>query len=163
VGTGCSQDVPCPGAWLATWNHCALPQDGNLPSGESMVRQFLQGQRFFQEQFGRICSEVLALSQRPFLTHHLLLCMRVSLWFCRYAVQVPRVGLLLAAKAMMSKYLLPRVSGQLAQPQALVILLLSPWQVSRVAPRLAHPLSPLQEGLTTKKPSTSLGCGLWPV
>ncbi|XP_074773841.1 alpha-mannosidase 2C1 isoform X3 [Athene noctua] len=34
-----------------------MAQDGNLPSGESMVRQFLQGQRFFQEQFGRICSE----------------------------------------------------------------------------------------------------------
>ncbi|XP_051484223.1 alpha-mannosidase 2C1 isoform X4 [Apus apus] len=32
-------------------------QDGNLPSGESMVRQFLQGQRFFQQQFGQICSE----------------------------------------------------------------------------------------------------------
>lgn len=37
------------------------PQDGNLPGGEAMVRQFLQGQRFFQEQFGRICSEVPAL------------------------------------------------------------------------------------------------------
>ncbi|XP_052664162.1 alpha-mannosidase 2C1 isoform X2 [Harpia harpyja] len=35
----------------------ACSQDGNLPSGESMVRQFLQGQLFFQEQFGRICSE----------------------------------------------------------------------------------------------------------
>ncbi|XP_064312863.1 alpha-mannosidase 2C1 isoform X3 [Phalacrocorax carbo] len=35
----------------------ACSQDGNLPSGESMVRQFLQGQRFFQEQFGKICSE----------------------------------------------------------------------------------------------------------
>ncbi|KAJ6664182.1 hypothetical protein lerEdw1_008398 [Lerista edwardsae] len=32
-------------------------QDGNLPSGESMVRQFLQGQRFFQEEFGKICSQ----------------------------------------------------------------------------------------------------------
>uniref|UniRef100_A0A674K0G2 alpha-mannosidase n=1 Tax=Terrapene triunguis TaxID=2587831 RepID=A0A674K0G2_9SAUR len=32
-------------------------QDGNLPSGESMVRQFLQGQRFFQQQFGKLCSE----------------------------------------------------------------------------------------------------------
>ncbi|XP_074925161.1 alpha-mannosidase 2C1-like [Chelonoidis abingdonii] len=31
--------------------------DGNLPSGESMVRQFLQGQRFFQQQFGKLCSE----------------------------------------------------------------------------------------------------------
>lgn len=37
-----------------------------------MVRQFLQGQRFFQEQFGRICSEVLALFQHAFLAHVLL-------------------------------------------------------------------------------------------
>lgn len=49
-----------------------FPQDGNLPSGESMVRQFLQGQRFFQEQFGQICSEVPALSQHAFLARHLL-------------------------------------------------------------------------------------------
>uniref|UniRef100_A0A663MGR4 alpha-mannosidase n=1 Tax=Athene cunicularia TaxID=194338 RepID=A0A663MGR4_ATHCN len=43
------QFVPVGGTWVE--------MDGNLPSGESMVRQFLQGQRFFQEQFGRICSE----------------------------------------------------------------------------------------------------------
>lgn len=36
------------------------------------MRQFLQGQQFFQEQFGRICSEVLALFQHTFLVHHLL-------------------------------------------------------------------------------------------
>ncbi|XP_053810611.1 alpha-mannosidase 2C1 isoform X1 [Vidua chalybeata] len=41
--------IPVGGTWVE--------MDGNLPSGESMVRQFLQGQRFFQEQFGRICSE----------------------------------------------------------------------------------------------------------
>lgn len=29
-------------------------QDGNLPSGESFVRQFLYGQQFFQEEFGAI-------------------------------------------------------------------------------------------------------------
>ena len=60
------------------------PQDGNLPSGESMVRQFLQGQRFFQEQFGWICSEVLTFSSTPSshtVSFHLLLCARVSLWF----------------------------------------------------------------------------------
>lgn len=33
-------------------------QDGNLPSGESMVRQFLEGQRFFNKEFGRYCKEV---------------------------------------------------------------------------------------------------------
>ncbi|XP_069722800.1 alpha-mannosidase 2C1 isoform X2 [Phaenicophaeus curvirostris] len=41
--------IPVGGTWVE--------MDGNLPSGESMVRQFLQGQRFFQEQFGWICSE----------------------------------------------------------------------------------------------------------
>uniref|UniRef100_A0A8C0BGD3 alpha-mannosidase n=1 Tax=Buteo japonicus TaxID=224669 RepID=A0A8C0BGD3_9AVES len=43
------QFIPVGGTWVE--------MDGNLPSGESMVRQFLQGQLFFQEQFGRICSE----------------------------------------------------------------------------------------------------------
>ncbi|XP_021263154.1 alpha-mannosidase 2C1 isoform X2 [Numida meleagris] len=43
------QFIPVGGTWVE--------MDGNLPSGESMVRQFLQGQRFFQEQFGQICSE----------------------------------------------------------------------------------------------------------
>lgn len=33
-------------------------QDGNLPSGESMVRQFLEGQRFFNHEFGIVCKEV---------------------------------------------------------------------------------------------------------
>nr|XP_044620273.1 alpha-mannosidase 2C1 isoform X3 [Equus asinus] len=32
-------------------------QDGNLPSGEAMVRQFLQGQNFFLQEFGKMCSE----------------------------------------------------------------------------------------------------------
>ncbi|XP_040979556.1 alpha-mannosidase 2C1 isoform X3 [Aquila chrysaetos chrysaetos] len=41
--------IPVGGTWVE--------MDGNLPSGESIVRQFLQGQLFFQEQFGRICSE----------------------------------------------------------------------------------------------------------
>uniref|UniRef100_A0A8C3LKI4 Alpha-mannosidase 2C1 n=1 Tax=Chrysolophus pictus TaxID=9089 RepID=A0A8C3LKI4_CHRPC len=43
------QFIPVGGTWVE--------MDGNLPSGESMVRQFLQGQRFFQQQFGQICSE----------------------------------------------------------------------------------------------------------
>ncbi|XP_035191627.1 alpha-mannosidase 2C1 isoform X3 [Oxyura jamaicensis] len=52
---GCPQE-PSPRAWLGS-RDVLCPQDGNLPSGEAMVRQFLQGQRFFREQFGRICSE----------------------------------------------------------------------------------------------------------
>nr|DBA31660.1 TPA: hypothetical protein GDO54_007453 [Pyxicephalus adspersus] len=43
------QFVPVGGTWVE--------MDGNLPSGESMVRQFLQGQYFFQEEFGNMCSE----------------------------------------------------------------------------------------------------------
>ncbi|XP_062946438.1 alpha-mannosidase 2C1 isoform X2 [Cynocephalus volans] len=37
----------------ATW----VEMDGNLPSGEAMVRQFLQGQNFFLQEFGNLCSE----------------------------------------------------------------------------------------------------------
>ena len=33
-------------------------QDGNLPSGESFVRQFLYGQRYFRKEFGKTCKEV---------------------------------------------------------------------------------------------------------
>ena len=33
-------------------------QDGNIPSGESFVRQFLVGQRFFKQEFGKYCEEV---------------------------------------------------------------------------------------------------------
>ena len=33
-------------------------KDGNLPSGESFIRQFLVGQKFFQQEFGRVCQEV---------------------------------------------------------------------------------------------------------
>ena len=33
-------------------------QDGNMPSGEAFIRQFLLGQRFFQEEFGIKCKEV---------------------------------------------------------------------------------------------------------
>ena len=35
----------------ATW----VEMDGNLPSGESFMRQFLHGQKFFQKHFGSIC------------------------------------------------------------------------------------------------------------
>ncbi|KAK6475249.1 alpha-mannosidase 2C1-like isoform X1 [Huso huso] len=43
------QFVPVGGTWVE--------MDGNLPSGESMVRQFLEGQRFFHKEFGRYCTE----------------------------------------------------------------------------------------------------------
>ncbi|KAB0369387.1 hypothetical protein FD755_019392 [Muntiacus reevesi] len=45
----CGQFVPVGGTWVE--------MDGNLPSGESMVRQFLQGQNFFRQEFGKMCSE----------------------------------------------------------------------------------------------------------
>lgn len=35
-----------------------LLQDGNIPSGESLFRQFLYGQSFFEKEFGITCSEV---------------------------------------------------------------------------------------------------------
>src|SRR3954469_1068333 len=44
------------GRWLpvgGTW----VEPDCNLPSGESLVRQFLHGQRYFEREFGRRCAE----------------------------------------------------------------------------------------------------------
>jgi alpha-mannosidase len=41
--------VPVGGTWIEP--------DCNLPSGESLVRQFLHGQRFFEREFGRRCGE----------------------------------------------------------------------------------------------------------
>ncbi|AWP08416.1 putative alpha-mannosidase 2C1 [Scophthalmus maximus] len=43
------QFIPVGGVWVE--------MDGNLPSGESMVRQFLEGQRFFDQEFGITCRE----------------------------------------------------------------------------------------------------------
>lgn len=43
------QFIPVGGTWVE--------MDGNLPSGESMVRQFLEGQRFFHQEFGMLCKE----------------------------------------------------------------------------------------------------------
>ncbi|XP_036074009.1 alpha-mannosidase 2C1 isoform X8 [Rousettus aegyptiacus] len=43
------QFVPVGGTWVE--------MDGNLPSGEAMVRQFLQGQNFFLQEFGKMCSQ----------------------------------------------------------------------------------------------------------
>ncbi|MDR1280401.1 MAG: glycosyl hydrolase-related protein [Opitutaceae bacterium] len=42
------------GAWVVTGGSWVEP-DCNLPSGESLVRQFLHGQRFFQKEFGHRC------------------------------------------------------------------------------------------------------------
>lgn len=36
---------------------CWVEMDGNLPSGESFCRQFMYGQRFFQDEFGIRCKE----------------------------------------------------------------------------------------------------------
>ena len=41
--------VPVGGTWVEP--------DCNLPSGESLARQFLHGQRFFEREFGRRCRE----------------------------------------------------------------------------------------------------------
>jgi alpha-mannosidase len=41
--------VPVGGTWVEP--------DCNIPSGESMARQFLYGQRFFQAEFGKRCTE----------------------------------------------------------------------------------------------------------
>ncbi|XP_075326037.1 alpha-mannosidase 2C1 isoform X2 [Odontesthes bonariensis] len=43
------QFIPVGGTWVE--------MDGNLPSGESMVRQFLEGQHFFNQEFGMYCKE----------------------------------------------------------------------------------------------------------
>jgi len=43
------QFVPVGGTWVEP--------DCNIPSGESLARQFLHGQRFFQEEFGIHCNE----------------------------------------------------------------------------------------------------------
>lgn len=41
--------VPAGGTWIEP--------DCNIPSGESLIRQFLHGQRFFKQEFGRHCRE----------------------------------------------------------------------------------------------------------
>ena len=41
--------IPCGGTWIEP--------DCNIPSGESLVRQFLLGQRFYEREFGRRCRE----------------------------------------------------------------------------------------------------------
>jgi alpha-mannosidase len=46
---GAGQWVPVGGTWVEP--------DCNLPSGESLVRQFLHGQRFFERELGARCTE----------------------------------------------------------------------------------------------------------
>lgn len=41
--------IPAGGVWVE--------MDGNIPSGESMARQFLHGQNFFKKEFGAFCKE----------------------------------------------------------------------------------------------------------
>ncbi|XP_035663488.1 alpha-mannosidase 2C1-like [Branchiostoma floridae] len=41
--------IPVGGTWVE--------MDGNIPSGESFVRQFLFGQKFFKKEFGAYCKE----------------------------------------------------------------------------------------------------------
>lgn len=43
------QFIPVGGTWVE--------MDGNIPSGESFVRQFLFGQRYFFQEFGQYCTE----------------------------------------------------------------------------------------------------------
>ena len=43
------QFIPVGGTWIEP--------DCNIPSGEALARQFLYGQRFFKQEFGRICKE----------------------------------------------------------------------------------------------------------
>jgi alpha-mannosidase len=45
------------GQWLPVGGMWVEP-DMNLPSGESLVRQFVHGQRYFSSRFGRRCDEV---------------------------------------------------------------------------------------------------------
>jgi alpha-mannosidase len=44
------QWIPVGGMWVEA--------DMNLPAGESLVRQIVQGQRYFEQRFGRRCTEV---------------------------------------------------------------------------------------------------------
>jgi alpha-mannosidase len=44
------------GQWIPTGG-CWIEPDCNIPSGESLVRQFLYGKRFFREEFGVDCKE----------------------------------------------------------------------------------------------------------
>jgi alpha-mannosidase len=49
VKAAAGQFIPAGGTWVEP--------DCNIPSGESLVRQFLLGQRFFKREFGAYCKE----------------------------------------------------------------------------------------------------------
>lgn len=129
---------------------CFPPRMGTCPAGSPWYGSSSRDSCSSRSSLAGSAQRYLLFFSTPSLhtiPFQLWLCVRVSLWFSGYGVQVPHVGLLFAAKAMISKYLLPRVSWQLAQLHALVIRLVGPWQVSRIVPCLAHLLSPLQEEL----------------
>lgn len=55
------QFIPVGGTWVemasSVYYMFLVAKDCNIPSGESLVRQFLIGQRFFQQEFGMTCKE----------------------------------------------------------------------------------------------------------
>lgn len=54
------QFIPTGGTWVE--------MDCNIPSGESLVRQFLFGQQFFFTEFGKYCTgKIFFLNQMKFL------------------------------------------------------------------------------------------------
>ena len=42
-------------------------QDGNIPSGESFIRQFVVGQNFYRKEFGQVCQEVNLFKSRTWI------------------------------------------------------------------------------------------------
>ena len=50
------QEAAAAGQWVPVGGSWVEP-DCNLPSGESLARQFLHGQRFFEREFGSRCTE----------------------------------------------------------------------------------------------------------
>ena len=59
--------IICISAILVRISSSYLVQDGNIPGGESFVRQFLFGQLFFKNEFGSFCQEVQFLFSRMLL------------------------------------------------------------------------------------------------
>jgi len=60
--------IPVGGSWVE--------MDGYLPSGESMCRQMLFGQKYFIENFGIQCTEVTGPFHLIFIIHKTLSKMR---------------------------------------------------------------------------------------
>lgn len=57
--------IPVGGSWVE--------MDGYIPSGESMCRQLLYGQRFFLKEFDMLCTEVKSSSPALFTHCHLVI------------------------------------------------------------------------------------------